>query len=167
MLSAYGGPAILTDRMPRAPGFAPGRVASRAEPEWPGGEEEPRVTADELAVFRERLQAERDRIMKELGYMETRFLRSTPREASGDLSGYVFHLADVGTDADEREKAVQLTSAEGRLLAAVNAALDRIEAGTYGTCLRCGGEIGVKRLEAMPSATQCIACQEAQERNSR
>ena len=125
------------------------------------------MTADELAALREKLVLERDRIMKELGYMETRFLRSTPREASGDLSGYVFHLADVGTDADEREKAVQLTSAEGRLLAAVNAALDRVEAGTYGRCHRCGGEIGVKRLTAMPSATHCLECQEAEERNSR
>jgi RNA polymerase-binding protein DksA len=125
------------------------------------------LTADELAALREKLVLERDRIMKELGYMETRFLRSTPREASGDLSGYVFHLADVGTDADEREKAVQLTSAEGRLLGAVNAALDRIEGGSYGRCPRCGGEIGVKRLAAMPSATHCLECQEAEERNSR
>jgi RNA polymerase-binding protein DksA len=125
------------------------------------------LTADELGVYREKLLAERNRIMKELGYMETRFLRSTPREASGDLSGYVFHLADVGTDADEREKAVQLTSAEGRLLAAVNAALERVEAGTYGHCQRCGGEIAAKRLLAMPAATHCIECQEAEERNSR
>ena len=125
------------------------------------------MTAEELATYREKLLAERDRIMKELGYMETRFLRNTPREASGDLSGYVFHLADVGTDADEREKAVQLTSAEGRLLAAVNAALDRIEAGSYGRCLQCGAEIAAKRLSAMPSATHCIDCQEAAERNSR
>ncbi len=125
------------------------------------------MNSQQLETLRARLVTERDRIMKELGYMETRFLRSTPRDSSGDLSGYVFHLADVGTDADEREKAVQLTSAEGRLLTAVNAALDRIEGGSYGTCLSCGGEISIKRLEAVPSATLCIECQEKEERNSR
>lgn len=132
-----------------------------------GPEEGLAVNSKQLETLRTKLLAERDRILGELGYMETRFLRSTPRESSGDLSGYVFHLADVGTDADEREKAVQLTSAEGRLLTAVNAALDRIEGGSFGTCLSCGGEIAFKRLQAMPAATLCLNCQEKEERNSR
>jgi RNA polymerase-binding protein DksA len=124
------------------------------------------VTAEELERLRANLTAERNRLMGELGYMEKRNLRNSPRDASGDLSGYSIHLADAGTDAAEREKAVQLTSAEGRLLIAISDALDRIEAGTYGVCDSCGGEIGAKRLEAMPAATQCIACKERKERDS-
>jgi RNA polymerase-binding transcription factor DksA len=40
----------------------------------------------------------------------------------------------------------------------INAALARIEAGTYGTCANCGGEIGATRLAAMPDATSCLTC---------
>ena len=37
-------------------------------------------------------------------------------------------------------------------------AIARIETGGYGVCVGCGGEIGQRRLEAMPTATRCIAC---------
>lgn len=125
------------------------------------------MTAEELKRLRVQLQAERDRLIAELGYMEDRILRNALREASGDLSGYASHQADVGTDAEEREKAALLTSAEGRLLIAIHTALDRIDSGRFGICETCGGDIGVKRLEAIPSATQCIACKERDERNTR
>jgi DnaK suppressor protein len=125
------------------------------------------VTPEEITTIKNRLIEERDRLLNELGYMESRLLRNSPRDASGDLSGYSIHLADAGTDSDEREKAAQLTSAEGRLLAEIDAALERVEAGTYGVCASCGGDIGYKRLAAMPSATRCIACKEKEERSGR
>lgn len=124
------------------------------------------MTAEERDQLRVKLLAERDRLVAEMGYMEGRFLRNAPREASGDLSGYASHQADVGSDAEEREKAALLTSAEGRLLLAINSALDRIDSGLYGICETCGGDIGVKRLAAIPSATQCIACKEKDEQNA-
>lgn len=43
-------------------------------------------------------------------------------------------------------------------LAAVEAALQRLEAGTYGACARCGEPIGAPRLRARPAATTCVAC---------
>jgi DnaK suppressor protein len=45
-------------------------------------------------------------------------------------------------------------------LRAINAALDRIDAGTFGECLNCGQEIGAQRLQAVPWARYCITCQE-------
>lgn len=45
----------------------------------------------------------------------------------------------------------------------VSEALDRIAAGTFGSCETCGGEIGAERLEAIPYATSCIACERAKE----
>ena len=42
--------------------------------------------------------------------------------------------------------------------AEVAAALSRVDAGTYGTCVVCGGPIAAGRLEARPMATTCIAC---------
>lgn len=46
----------------------------------------------------------------------------------------------------------------------IDAARKRIEAGTYGICVDCGGEIGYPRLLAYPTAKRCIRCQEAHER---
>ena len=44
-------------------------------------------------------------------------------------------------------------------LGAVDAALGRLDAGTYGTCTSCGKQIGAERLEALPAAALCIDCQ--------
>ena len=45
----------------------------------------------------------------------------------------------------------------------VDAALDKIRQNSYGLCEKCGEEIGEKRLEALPFARYCIACQEEEE----
>lgn len=50
------------------------------------------------------------------------------------------------------------------MLADIDAALKRIEDGTYGTCTNCGKPIAPERLEARPWATLCIDCQREQER---
>jgi RNA polymerase-binding protein DksA len=42
---------------------------------------------------------------------------------------------------------------------AIEAALGRLESGSYGICSECGGEIGLERLHAVPTATRCIDCQ--------
>src|SRR6185436_10746667 len=63
-------------------------------------------------------------------------------------SGYSFHMADVGTDAMEREKAFQLASAEGRILMEINEALRRMARGEYGVCESCGNPILRARLES-------------------
>lgn len=49
-------------------------------------------------------------------------------------------------------------------IAAIDAALDRLQAGTFGQCLRCGVAISTGRLQAQPSAATCLACQEMAER---
>lgn len=47
---------------------------------------------------------------------------------------------------------------EHRLIAKINQALARIKQGDYGYCSECGSEIGIRRLEARPTATECIDC---------
>ena len=49
------------------------------------------------------------------------------------------------------------------MLAEIDAALKRIEDGTYGTCTNCGNEILPERLEARPWATLCIDCKRRRE----
>lgn len=80
------------------------------------------------------------------------------QESSEDRSAYSLHMADRGTDAMEREKNMLLAQREGDYLDYLEEALQRIQAGTYGVCRSCNGPIARARLEAVPTATQCIDC---------
>lgn len=82
------------------------------------------------------------------------------REASGDLSAYSFHMADAGTDANEREKAFHLASRDTRLLYHIDQALERIHKEEYGLCEMCNQEISHARLEVVPHARLCLSCKE-------
>jgi DnaK suppressor protein len=61
----------------------------------------------------------------------------------------------------------RLREREQGLLAKIDAALDKIEEGTYGECTSCGEDIGVKRLKARPVAELCIECKSEQEKLER
>lgn len=60
----------------------------------------------------------------------------------------------------ESDMAIELRSRdrEGKLIRKINDALARLDAGEYGFCEVCGAEIGLRRLEARPTATLCIDC---------
>ena len=90
--------------------------------------------------------------------------RNDAREtASEDRSTYSLHMADHGTDAMEREKSLLLAQRGGDYIDYLNEALQRIEDGTFGICRSCKGPIGRGRLEAVPTATQCISCKSKRE----
>ncbi|WP_243385949.1 TraR/DksA C4-type zinc finger protein [Bacillus kexueae] len=78
-----------------------------------------------------------------------------PHETVGELSSYDNHPADEGTELFEREKDIALNEHLEFEYAEINAALDRIDNGTYGTCSVCGKEINLERLEALPTAYTC------------
>ena len=93
--------------------------------------------------------------------------RNDAREtASEDRSTYSLHMADHGTDAMEREKSLLLAQRGGDYIDYLNEALQRIEDGTFGICRTCKGPIGRGRLEAVPTATQCISCKSKREGES-
>ena len=123
------------------------------------------LTKKDLKHFEDRLLEERKKLLGQLGYLE-RTLNQTQRDSAGDLSAYSFHMADMGTDAMEREKTFLFASAEGRLLYNVDQALRRLYRSEYGVCQSCGKEIGKARLDAIPHASLCVACQEKQERET-
>jgi RNA polymerase-binding transcription factor len=102
-----------------------------------------------------------------MGHLETTVLKVNPRDSSGDLSGYSFHMADAGTDAMEREKAFLFVSAEGRREREIVEALQRIYDGTYGVCENCGNPIARARLEAVPYVRLCVSCKQKEEQASR
>lgn len=107
--------------------------------------------------FRKLIHERRINIMKQLGLL-TEATRNTTQEYSGDNSTYTLHMADQGTDAQEREKTFLLASREGRYLKYLDRALQMIDEGTYGICQDCKEPIQKKRLELVPTARLCIGC---------
>lgn len=80
-----------------------------------------------------------------------------------------------GLDSDSEERAKQLEDSEvvdalgneARVeMAKIKRALSRLEAGDYGSCVTCGGDIAEERLEANPAAENCIDCAEMNEKVS-
>jgi len=74
------------------------------------------------------------------------------------------HLAETATATLDREIDDTLEENSTRMLAAIDAALARVEANTYGRCETCGDEISAERLEAYPWASLCIECKREAER---
>ena len=67
-------------------------------------------------------------------------------------------MADIGTDAFEQELTLDLMGNEKEVLEQIEAALKRIEDGSYGKCEECGRNIAKARLQAMPYAALCVSC---------
>jgi len=88
---------------------------------------------------------------------------TTIRESTGDISSYSYHMADQGTDAMERELGFMFASKSGRLVYHIDQALQRIETGEFGKCVKCGKSISAARLKAVPHARMCIECKSAEE----
>ncbi|HEY7166039.1 MAG TPA: TraR/DksA family transcriptional regulator [Candidatus Binatia bacterium] len=80
------------------------------------------------------------------------------RESEVEESAQVDRMTNIATHLEARDK---------RLLNEIETALDRVDAGEYGECERCGEDIGVARLRALPTATLCIDCAKELERKSK
>ncbi len=118
---------------------------------------------EDLDHFKTILQVKRAEALGELGELE-RSSRSQNEGASEDRSTYSLHMADHGTDAMEREKSLLLAQRSSSYIDDIDAALQRIEHGTYGICRITGAEISRARLEAVPTTTLSIeAKQQMQE----
>lgn len=117
----------------------------------------------DLEFYKKLLLEKRDEMLKERGLLKDRDMGETLHEASGENSAYSFHMADIGTDNMEREKAFFFATREDRYLYHLEQALERIEQGTYGHCHECGDEIARERLEAVPHARLCIKCKSKEE----
>lgn len=75
-----------------------------------------------------------------------------------------FDEVDQATTDVEQSMRMRLCNRETLYLKKVDEALRRIEEGTFGLCDSCEEEIGLKRLEARPTATLCVSCKEEQEK---
>jgi DnaK suppressor protein len=108
--------------------------------------------------FRQKLLAWREEIIKE------------SKETLQHLQDESANHADIADRASsETDRAIELRARDRqrKLIAKINAALQRIEDGTYGYCEETGEPIGLKRLDARPIATLSIEAQERHERRER
>ncbi len=117
----------------------------------------------DLALIERKLLEERERLIKELGHLESGLLQNV-KESSGDLSSYSFHMADLGSDAFERDMSFLRSSAEGEMLYDTIDALRRLYRKEFGACESCGEPIGRERLLALPQARLCIECKAKEEK---
>lgn len=107
-----------------------------------------------MNAARETLEQHRDRLRKELGDLG---FDPDSEEFAGDLDR---GFADSAHSTAERARLIALGKELRENLKDVERALGRIEAGTYGTCERCGNPIAPERLEAIPWARLCIDCKQ-------
>lgn len=112
----------------------------------------------ELKKFKERLLADRQRILSDINGLEDDTLDRNGRYAANSNGRYASHIADAADQDYTRSFNLNIASNERRLLREIDEALDKIEAGTIGVCENCGGRIPLKRLRAKPSARYCLKC---------
>lgn len=103
---------------------------------------------EELKYFKEIIIKKRDEAEQELTTLQN-LLRESMENAS-DESAYSFHMADAGTDAQEREKTYMLFNRTKKFIRYLDDALKRIDNKTYGVCKVTGKKIAKGRLEAVP-----------------
>ncbi|MBC7267060.1 MAG: TraR/DksA C4-type zinc finger protein [Coriobacteriia bacterium] len=119
------------------------------------------LAAKDIEALKAVLEAERARLEDEIAEYE-REGQETLSDVSGE-NNYRDHMADQGSATFARELDKTLEENARESLARVRAALARIDAGEYGVCRRCGTEIPLERLKAVPDAELCVSCKAQEE----
>ncbi len=123
-------------------------------------------TKKELAEFKEIILERREEIITQLQNLKEQMMDPTTGQYVNESSPYSLHMAEQGTDAQEREKLYLWAQRENKFLGYLEDALQRIEAGTYGICIECFDEpqhlcptcplIPKERLKAVPHTQHCV-----------
>jgi DnaK suppressor protein len=114
--------------------------------------------------YRKVLMDKRAEILGDVASLET---DARNKNTGGNLSNMPVHMADIGTDNFQQEFTLGLVESERKLLAEINAALLRVQKGTFGVCLETAKPIGKPRLDATPWARYCIEVARDMERRGR
>ena len=116
------------------------------------------MSEKQLAHFREMLETVKQELMGDI----ERTVHTMQDEATvfADPNDRASQESDIALELRNRDR-------ERKLIKKINEALGRINAGEYGYCDSCGVEIGLKRLEARPTATMCIDCKTLEEMRER
>ncbi len=112
------------------------------------------LTSAALDDYRARLLGMRSRLIREVTDIESEIPHDVV--APGEITTVPLHPADAA--AEELDPNLALAQNEAGLLEEVEAALERIEQGTFGRCDSCGEEISPERLDAIPYTPYCVTC---------
>lgn len=116
----------------------------------------------DLTLQRERLLALRARLLGDMTQMEDNALNKDHSRTTIMPTS----MAELGTDNSDQELTLSLLGGDKEALDQIDAAIDRIESGSYGLCEECGLKIPKARLAAVPYAAQCVQCASQQERGN-
>jgi DnaK suppressor protein len=105
--------------------------------------------------YRDQLRAVRDRMIGQVDSVVESIREDL--NPQGTVSNAPVHLADAAPENIESD--VQVIEAERGLMEEVQAAIRRIDEGTFGDCEQCGQPIAEERLQAIPYASRCIQCE--------
>ncbi|MBC7237548.1 MAG: TraR/DksA C4-type zinc finger protein [Chloroflexi bacterium] len=112
---------------------------------------EVKARSKKISDLRAYLETERERLRQEIARSNI----TTDEERAG----YSNHMAENATVVFEQARNAALRRSEERMLEQVEDALKRMDDGTYGICRRCGEQIDLARLKALPTASLCLRCQ--------
>lgn len=115
--------------------------------------------------YKKLLLDKREELLDDISQISEDTLKKSQKDASGDISGYTFHMADVATDNYDREFSLGLASKERGVLFEINTALQKLQEGSFGICESCKKPITKIRLKAVPYATHCLKCQKSKEKS--
>ncbi len=121
---------------------------------YPSQADEEYMNSDQLAHFRGILEALKQQLMDDI----ERTVHTMKDETTvfADPNDRASQETDIAIELRNRDR-------ERKLVKKVEETIDRIGSGDYGYCAACGVEIGIKRLEARPTATLCIDCKTLEE----
>jgi len=121
------------------------------------------MTKQELASFKKLLQKRREMLADDVNHLEEGALRKSKDDAATlDISNF----ADLGSDNFEQDFMIGLIENSEETLREIDAALKRIDDGTYGICQEGPHPIGKNRLKVIPWARLCIDCQRKAEQET-
>jgi len=123
-----------------------------------------KLNKKELEYFKKLILKMKEKILDEIKHISEDTLKKSQKDAAGDISGYTYHMADVATDAYDREFSLGLASNERQSLYELDDAFKKMEEGAFGICEECKSLITKTRLKAVPFARLCVKCQEKKEK---
>jgi DnaK suppressor protein len=123
-----------------------------------------KLNKKDLAEYKKLITKRKGEILDSITRISQDTLKKSQKDASGDISGYSFHMADVATDNYDREFSLGLASHDRQFLYELEDALKKIEDGTFGLCEECKAVLTKARLKALPYARYCLDCQKKKEK---
>lgn len=118
------------------------------------------MTKPDFTLHRERLLTLRARVQGESTHMEHDALKDHSKTTSIPTD-----MAELGSDNADQELTFSLLGSDKDTLDQIEAAIQRIEDGSYGRCEACGEQIPETRLDAIPYAALCVQCASQREQD--